>query len=406
MSGKAWTAADEKATSPPGLRLPITDGEEFWDEVRRQFDLPTATYLNTGTLGLMPAPVMATIQSQFESLSKGKYAIDEGPRQAIADLLNAPLNSISMTHNTTEGINIAAQGLQLKRGDEVILTDQEHVGNALPWLNRARLSGLRIRVVAPGQTAAETLNRINALITRRTRVIAVPHVTCTVGHVLPTKAIAQLARDKNIISVVDGAHGPGMLFPDMAALGCDIYATCGHKWMCGPAGTGMLYVRPELLPKVDAVMVGAYSDTGWEVSMAQQRITGFAPTAHRFDYGTQNVALEMGLKAAVEFMSQIGHAKIRERILDLAAYLQGRLLERPFIEMLTPTEPESRGAIIGFKVKGKTIKEVEQWAYSNALRVRFVAESGLNAVRVSSHIYTNHADLDQFVNELDDWMRA
>ena len=168
----------------------------------------------------------------------------------------------------------------------------------------------------------------------------------------------------------------------------------------------MLYVRPEILTSVDAVMVGAYSDTGWEVSHQRQSMLGLAPTAHRFDYGTQNVALHMGLKAAAEFMEEIGHTKIRERVLGLAAYLQAKLAERPFVEMLTPTEPASRGAIIGFKIIGKPIKEVEQWCYANAHRVRFVAESGLNAVRVSSHIYTNYSDLDQFVDGLAQWMRA
>ncbi len=403
LGGKAWTNNDH--IEPVFAPDPNGTDDDFWKQVREQFDLPTQIYLNTGTLGLMARPILAEIQMRMQNLSQGKYAIDNSPRQAAARLLNAPEASIAMTHNTTEGINIVAQGLKLKRGDEVILTDQEHVGNALPWLNRMRLTGIRLRVMSPAATAAETLDRVNALITRRTRVIAMPHITCTAGHVLPAKALAQLARDKGLISFFDGAHGPGMLFPDMADLDCDLYASCGHKWLGGPAGTGMLYVRSGMLSEVQPLMVGSYSDLGWEISLQKQSLTGLVETAHRYDYGTQNVALQMGLKAAIEWMDQIGYQKINDRVTALGAYLQSLLLNRSYIEMLTPIEPASRSAIIGFKIKGKTQKDLEASGISKAFRVRFVPESGLDAVRVSPHIYTSHSDLDQFVEGLDRMMQ-
>lgn len=404
LGGRSF-ASSEVAASDCQQDLPTGDGEEFWEALRAQYDLPEATYLNTATLGLMAKPVLADVQLRMKSLSQGRYAIDEGPREAVARLIGAPAAAIAMTHNTTEGINIVAQGLRLRRGDEVIITDQEHVGNALPWLNRARLTGIRLRVLHPAPTADETMDRIAALITRRTRVIAVPHVTCTTGQVLPAKAIAQLAREKNIVSMLDGAHGPGMLFPNMAEIGCDFYASCGHKWVGGPAGTGFLYVRPEMLGQLEALMVGAYSDTGWEVSTTRQTMTALVDTAHRFDYGTQNVALHMGFKAAIEFLEGIGTQKISARINLLASYLQQKLIERPFVEMLTPTEEASRAAIISFNLRGKGISDLDQFAVSNRFRIRIVSESGLNAMRISAQAFTTHQELDRLVASLDNFMQ-
>jgi selenocysteine lyase/cysteine desulfurase len=401
-----------KAESEEGLeagdrRLPThLSGEEYWDAIRGNFNLPKQIYLNTGTLGLISKTALADVQERMERLSVGYYAVEDDVRASVARLLNADVSEICLTHNTTEGINIVAQGLRLKRGDEVVLTDQEHVGNALPWLNRARIDGIKIRVLQPAPTAAETLNRLEVLITRRTRVIALPHITCTSGHVLPAREISALARNRGILSFFDGAHGPGMLFPDMQEIGCDFYAACGHKWLCGPAGTGMLYVRRESLERVEALMVGAYSDTGWEVSQARQALDGLVKTAHRFDYGTQNAALAVGLKAAVVFMEGIGFAQVRERVGELAGMLQVKLMERDYVEMLTPTEPGSRSGMIGFRLKGKGLKDIEGREVARLYRIRLVPESGLDSVRISTHIYNGPGDVEGFVGALDGFMRG
>jgi cysteine desulfurase/selenocysteine lyase len=403
--GKSLFAnGDHTESKPEGPLLNPGAFGDFWEGIRQEFSLSKQAYLNTGTLGLMPKSVVAAVTQRLETLSRGNYNLDDEVRNDVAKMLNAKTSEISLTHNTTEGINIIAAGLKLRKGDEIVLTDQEHVGNALPWLHRAKAVGAKIRVLQPANTAAETLNRLNDLITRKTRVFALPHITCTDGQVLPAKQIAELARQKGILSFFDGAHGPGMLFPDMQEIGCDFYAACGHKWLCSPAGTGMLYLREEMLDRVQAKMVGAYSDTGWELSAEKQTIAPLVPTAHRFDYGTQNATTEAGMKAAIEFMQEIGFEKVRTRVSELATYLQNKLLERKYIEMLTPTEPESRGGMIGFRLAGKTLKEFDASDIPKHFRVRQVPESGLNSIRISTHIFNNHSDLDNLVAELDKWM--
>jgi selenocysteine lyase/cysteine desulfurase len=388
---------------PEVSKLPSGD---FWEDIRQEFPISKQAYLNTGTLGLMPKSVVEAVTQRLETLSRGNYGLDEEVRSSVAKMLNAKSSEISLTHNTTEGINIIAAGLNLRKGDEIVLTDQEHVGNALPWLHQAKSVGAKIRVLQPAATASETLTRLSDLISRKTKVFALPHITCTAGHVLPAKEIADLARSKGILSFFDGAHGPGMLFPDVQEIGCDFYAACGHKWLCAPAGTGILYLREEMLDRVKAKMVGAYSDTGWELSANVQTIGPLVPTAHRFDYGTQNATTQAGLKAAIEFMHNIGFEKVRERVLSLGEYLQSKLMERNFVEMLTPTEAQSRGGMIGFRLRGKTMKDFEGSEIPKNFRVRLVPESGLNSIRISTHIFNNHTDLDNLVAAIDQWMQA
>ncbi|MFN8393811.1 MAG: aminotransferase class V-fold PLP-dependent enzyme [Bacteroidia bacterium] len=393
-------------TGNQGEAPPLLQGGDPWTTIQKQFSSNANNYLNTGTLGLMPEPVLSAVENRMKHLREGSYAVPDTVRQAVARLVNAEPSEISLSHNTTEGINVVASGLRLRKGDEVIITDQEHVGNALPWLNRARRTGIRLRVFSPAQTAEETLGRIQALINRKTKVIAVPHVTCTSGHVLPVKQICDIARQKGIFSFIDGAHGPGMLFPDVRDIGCDAYAACGHKWLCGPAGTGFLYIRLDKLESLETYMVGAYSDTGWTLSSAEQKMDALVPTAHRFDYGTQNAALLIGLETAITFMESIGKDRIRDRVCDLSKNLQHRLLEKSYVEMLTPSEAESRAGMLGFRLKGKRIHDFDGSALTKHFRLRMVPESGLESVRVSTHIYNTEEDLEALVLGIDEFMRA
>ena len=141
--------------------------------------------------------------------TNGEYKGTEKARTRLAQFLGCEEAELSLTHNTTEGINLMAWGLPLKAGDEVIVSTHEHVGNALPWLNRAKLEGIRLVPIIPGLTQEENLKRIQASISSKTRVIALPHITTTTGTVFPIQAIAEMARKQGIWTCIDGAHGPG-----------------------------------------------------------------------------------------------------------------------------------------------------------------------------------------------------
>ncbi len=377
-----------------------TDDEYFWNTVRDQFPLThDRIYLNNGTIGPSPFVVREAVKSSIDNVdTNGEYGGWEVARPKLAKFVNVDESEISLTHNVTEGINVIAGGLPLKRGDEVILTTHEHVGNALPWLNRAKLDGVVLKALKPAPTANENLNRISDLINKNTRAIAIPHITCTVGQVFPVKEIAKLGHDKGLWVFFDGAHGPGMTMLNLRDIDCDFYASCCHKWMCGPKGTGFLYVRKEMLDVVQARWVGGYSDNGWDMTTDPPEFKGYVPTAHRYDFATQNAAIYIGLSASVDFLYHIGMENIVRRGKSLSHYLQQELLKLgDKVEMLTPTEDQSRGFVTGFRLKNITYDRFGEHATKKGFRIRLVAEGHLNSIRISTHIYNNQDEVSKFI---------
>jgi cysteine desulfurase / selenocysteine lyase len=380
----------------------LEDNEKDWGKIRKAFPLSKdICYLNNGTMGPSPEVVLQAINSKMDQVNRlvNSPQKNNDAKKSLAEFLGVDYKELALTHNVTEGINIAAWAVNLKRGDEVILTDQEHVGNALPWLNRRRLDGIVLKVFKPKSTAAEVLEQINDLIGPKTRVIAIPHIPCTTGQVYPIKAICKLAKSKNILSIVDGAHGTGMLDMNLKKMDCDVYVSCCHKWLLGPKGTGFVYLKKERIPEFDAHFVGGHSDTGWVLNKDEQELFGFKKTAHKFHYGTQNYANYYGINAAVAFQKKIGKQRIENRITSLNNYLLEKLQGLDgAVQILTPIESQSRAAILTFK-----IKNVESAPFVNRLRkdkiiLRYLAESGHDAIRVSTHIYNNYQELDQLAD--------
>ena len=290
-------------------------------------------------------------------------------------------------------------GLPLKKGDEVIITTHEHVGNAFPWLNRQKLDGIVLRTFTPASTAAETLNRISALINKKTRAIAVPHIPCTQGQVLPAKEISTLGKEKGLFVFIDGAHGPGQLMLNLHDIGCDVYASCCHKWMLGPKGTGFLYVRKDFQDTLQTYFVGGGSDNAkWNMATNPVQMGEYASSAHRYYGGTQNIGLYRGVDAAIDFIENIGVQNIHDRIKMLGGYTQQKLLEfGDKVELITPTEEQSRCAVNGFRIKGMEFIKFNTLASENKIRIRSVAENGLNSLRVSTHIYNTKSEIDKLM---------
>ena len=172
-----------------------------------------------------------------------------------------------------------------------------------------------------------------------------------------------------------------MTMLDLRDMDCDFYATCCHKWMCGPKGTGFLYVKKEMLDVLQARWVGGYSDTGWDVTVSPPIFKGYVPTAHRYDFATQNAAIYVGVAAAVDFLKHIGMENIVRRSGALAARLQRGLLDLgDRVEMLTPTEERSRGFVIGFRLKNMPFEKFGEHAAKKGFRIRLVPESHLNSI--------------------------
>lgn len=377
--------------------------EDYWKAIRSQFPLTTdRIYLNNGTFGPAPFSVLDAVEKSNQDINtSGEYGNSDAERVQLAQFFGIQPTELSITHNTTEGINILAWGIPLQPGDEVILTTHEHVGNALPWLNRAKYDGIVLRTFEPKGTQAENLNEIQKLINTKTKVIAIPHVTCTTGLVFPIQEICSLAKARGILTAIDGAHGAGTFNLDLTALGCDFYAGCFHKWMLAPSGTAFLYVREESLEKLRPIMIGGHSDTGWDMTVSPPTLAGYVPSARRFDYGTQSKSLAVGMVAAAEFHDKIGKSNIETRLRTLNQYLLDGLLElKSKLEVLTPLEKESRISLLTFRPNNMSYQVCGNELGKAGFRIRQVPEGKVNAIRVSTHVYNTKEEVDAFLAAL------
>ncbi|WP_344822967.1 aminotransferase class V-fold PLP-dependent enzyme [Rurimicrobium arvi] len=410
MAAGAMALPDLSKANNPAPLPEQNDSEQYWRDIRAQFPLKRElVYLNNGTLGPSPYTVLRTVEQHMLYVEESAFH-GSGEQElctALARFVHCRESEITLTHNVTEGINIVCWGLDLKAGDEVIITDNEHAGSASPWLNRARLSGIKLVVVKLGRTAEEMIGNIRNEVTRKTKVLSIPHIPCTNGQILPIKEICRFARERNIFTLIDGAHPPGMLPVNIEQLDCDAYASCGHKWLLGPKGTGFLYVNEKSRDHVQAYYGGAGVDAGWDLLSAPPLLNGYASDGHRFYYGSQNMSLYKGLISAIQFQEAIGKERIEQRIKSLAKYLQEQLLLLgPDMDMLTPEESASRGAQIAFRLRNIDLQHFNNYCRERKIVTRFVPENNICCLRVSCHIYNSFEEIDQFLLMLDQYVHA
>lgn len=381
--------AETGPTVPPVFDPARPDA--FWREVRGLFPLADEpVYLNTGGLGPTSKPVLDAVEKITQHLqlhSETGHDLLAPARGAVAQFLGADAEELCFVRNATEANSIIAAGLALREGDEVIFESHAHPGGSFPWINQARRRGIVVRVFEPEATSPEAnLERIRALLTPRTKVIQVSHVTCTAGLQFPVAEIAKLARASGVWFHIDGAQSAGMFPVNLHAIGCDSYAFSGHKWLGGPHETGGLYLRRDRLEDVALTSAGAYSG---ELPHLPGEIKPFGAAA-RHEYGTRNAALITGLAEAVRLQRQIGPERIAAHGRDLAAAIADDLREVKDLEVLTPRPAEMRGSIVTVRhARADGEKFFSYLMKTHGLRCRPVTEQGLNAVRVSLHVFNS-----------------
>src|SRR3984893_17914313 len=258
--GELFARAAQTPAQLPDRGLYDSNEEAYWTELRKQFLIPAdEVYLNNGAVGSSPAPVLRAIfdgynetekmaQSDPEDYPIWGYAAWNEFRDPLAAFVGCKRDEIALLRNATEANSYIANGVDLKAGDEVLMTDQEHPGGEHPFNLRAKRYGIVVKKVTlpkPVPHAAAVLNLINDAITPRTRVLFFSHITTVTGVVLPTKELCALARSKGILSAVDGAHVPGMMSLNLHELGCDMYSSSPHKWLQATKGSGFLFVHAE-----------------------------------------------------------------------------------------------------------------------------------------------------------------
>jgi len=382
---------------PAAPALPAFDparADDYWAAVRKLFPLlDDPLYLNTGGLGPASQPVLDRVQAvmrQLQEHSETGHDLLAPAREILAGFLGAHPDEVCFVRNATEANSVIAAGLALSAGDEVIFESHAHPGGSFPWLNQARQRGVIVKVFEPDHESAEgNVARIRDLITPRTKVIQVSHITCTSGLVFPVSAIAELARTRGIWFHIDGAQSVGMIPVHLTAIGCDSYAFSGHKWLGGPHETGGLFIRRDRLEAVAPTGIGAYSG---ELPNLPGEIK-YHGAASRHEYGTRNAGLIAGLAEAVRLQERIGPDRIAAQGRELAVMVHDGLVGVDGITVLTPRPAGMRASITTFRhARADAGKLFGYLRDQHLLRCRPVTEQGLNAVRVSLHVFNSRAD--------------
>ena len=390
----------------PSAALYESDQDSYWTELRKQFLIPAdEVYLNNGTVGSSPRPVLNAIFEGYNTTEKMEaadpedypiwgYAAWNQFRDPLAEFVGASRDEIALLRNATEANSYIANGLEMKAGDEVLMSDQEHPGGEEPWNLRAKRYGVvvkKFQLPRPPKKAADIMNRLNDAITERTRIIFVSHITTVTGVVMPIKEIAALARSKGILSAVDGAHVVGMMRLNLHDLGCDMYTSSPHKWLFAPKGSGFLYIRPEVLDR----MWNTIATEGWNRPEIK---------AERFQrIGSSNVPSLWGMRAAIELCNKVGLAKIEARHRQMADYIHGEMVKRG-AESWTSPDPALRCGIVTVNVPPVNRIALEKWLWTTKkIRIRGGEPSKL---RLSTPYYLLKADVDRFLGAFDEYRKT
>ena len=375
-------------------------------------------YLDNAATAQRPQCVLDAVTEFYQTENanplRGLYPLSiaatesyESARAAVQTFLNAENSrEIVFTRNTTESLNLVAYSFGLshvKVGDEVLVSIMEHHSDLLPWQMVCRQTGAVLKFMECETDGSLDLNRVEALITPKTKIVACTQVSNVLGRINPIREIAALAHRVGAAMVVDGAQSTPHLPVDVQELGADFFAFSGHK-VYGPMGIGVLYGREELLNDMPPFLTG-----GEMIESVTRDGAVFAELPHKFEAGTVNAADAVGLHAAIDYVKGIGFAQMHEREVALTRRAMDAIRELPHVHVLGSENPEEHCGIITFTVDGVHPHDISEILASDGVAIRaghHCAQPLLaylkhpSTARASLAFYNTEAEVDRLLDSI------
>jgi selenocysteine lyase/cysteine desulfurase len=370
----------------------------YWDALSKHFLFEDGVIMmNNGTVGPMPKPVFNSLINCFKRQCTNPFDVynfiprkKDEVRDKLAKFVNASPDEIAITRNTTEGMNFMASGLDMKEGDEVLLSTMEHPGGTHPWKLKEKRFGIKIKEVPiglPPKSTDEIVGAFKKAISPKTKAISISHTVYISGLIAPLKELSEMAHEKGVFVLADSAHGIGMLDLNMKELGIDAFATSPYKWLGAPTGVGVLYVRKE----AQGDLWPTIASSGWDNNESAKK---FETLGQRAD------ALTVALGEALDFQNAIGKERIERRIKALAGYLKRELKKIPGVKLHTSEDPYLSGGLTALSIDGVEPQKIVNFMrekYNIVIRTIGSKGKGTYGVRVSTHVYVTYKHIDMLL---------
>ncbi|RKX33720.1 MAG: cysteine desulfurase CsdA [Verrucomicrobia bacterium] len=387
------------------------------DAVRRDFPIldiqvgkKPLVYLDSAATAQKPQQVTDTIQRYYmmqnANIHRGVHYLSqsatdayEESRRKIATFFNAATpDEIVFVRGTTEAINLVAQTwgrTNIKKDDEILISELEHHANIVPWQILCEEKGARLKVIPIDDRGRLKLDAFEKLLTSATRLLAITHISNAIGTVNPIREMIRRAHALDIPVLIDGAQSAPHLPIDLQALDCDFYVCSGHK-LYGPTGIGILYAKYTILKSMPP-----YQGGGDMIQTVTFEKTTYKAPPERFEAGTPNIAGVVGLGAAIDYVQNLGRDRIARHETDLIAYAEDRLATVPGLKLIG--SPETRAGALSFVIDGAHPHDIGTILDSEGIAIRaghhcaqpLMRRLGLpSTARASFACYNTHEEID------------
>lgn len=360
------------------------------------------TFLNHAATSPVSLRVAAAIEeaarsfSNFGGLHYSKWMKRvEEVRTLAAGLLNARVDEIAFTGNTSEGLSIVASGIPWKQGDEVAISYPDFPANVYPWMNLERY-GVKLHHIRRGKNGAIGLESLKKIATNKLRLVSVSSVDYATGFNCDLRELGDFCRNNEILLCVDGIQGLGVLPVDVKKTGIHFLASGCHKWLMSSPGTGILYISEDVADRLTP------SKIGWKSVQNEEDFSihfNLKPGARKFEPGTMNIAGIYALGAALELIHEVGTDNIRSRVFSLNDILYDELTKRN-LDVISSMDTKHRSGILTFSTPGDPAE-----LYRYLVEKRVIVSLRAGKIRISPHFYNNEKDVDRFLETLDEYLK-